>query len=225
MALIAGAAMPALAGDIDHVIIAARDLDAASAELAARTGIETAFGGVHEDGHTANRLASLGPALYLEVLGPAPGAAPKGEGAELAKLRKPEAAGFALRVIDAEAAAQRFRAQGLKVSAIAPGGRTTPDGAVLRWKTFEVEAPEFCGFVPFFIEWGPGVAHPSMTAPKGGELEQLKITHPKAAALNAIFAKVGAPVTAVRSPKPLMAVTLKGPKGSATYVSEPACAP
>jgi hypothetical protein len=213
------------AADIDHVIIAAPDLDVAGADLKARTGIETAFGGVHKDGRTANRLASLGPSLYLEVLGPAPGAVPRGEGAELSKLRKPEAAGFALRVIDAEAAARRFRAQGLKVSSMSAGGRTTPDGAVLSWKTFEVDAPGFCGFVPFFIEWGPGVRHPSTSAPKGGELERLKITHPRAAALNAIFAKVGAPVTAVRSPKPMMTVTLKGPKGSATYVSEPACAP
>lgn len=213
---------PVLAGEIDHVILAAPQLEPAAAELKARTGVETVFGGVHVSGDTANRLASLGHGRYLELLGPAPGREPFDEGAVLAKLAGLQPFGFAVAVKDAEAEAARLRAAGLKVSPVQPGGRTTPQGAKLSWKTFAVDDPDFCAVLPFFIEWGPGKPHPSTTSPAGAALARLRVFHPKAVALGRLFQAMGVPIEPEAGPARLE-ITLKGPKGEATFSGAPPC--
>ena len=50
---------------LDHLVHATRDLSAASADLAARTGVEPSGGGRHDGFGTQNRLASLGDGRYL----------------------------------------------------------------------------------------------------------------------------------------------------------------
>lgn len=52
---------------IDHVIVAATDLDAAAARLEREHGLRAAGGGRHEGLGTHNRIVSLG-AGYLEIL-------------------------------------------------------------------------------------------------------------------------------------------------------------
>ena len=218
------AATLAQAGEIDHVILAVPELDKGGAELAARTGIVTEFGGVHISGDTANRLASLGGKTYLEVLGPAPGKAPSGDGAGLAKLDGPVPDTFAVRVTDADAAAARFKAAGLKVSEVIAGGRTTPRGQTLHWKTFGVEAGEFCSLVPFFIEWSADTAHPSSTAPQGAKLEAIRISHPRAAELTRLYGVLGVPLKVAQGPA-RMELVLTGARGTATYGGAPTCEP
>jgi hypothetical protein len=217
---IGGAA--AHAGEIDHVIVAAPSLEAGDQALAARTGIRTVFGGVHVAGDTANHLASLGEGRYLELLGPAPGRAPFGEGMALTKLDGLHPLGFAVRVKDAEAEAARLLAAGLKVSAVQPGGRTTPQGARLNWKTFAVDDPEFCSVLPFFIEWGADTPHPSTTSPAGAELVRLRVVHPRAEALARLFETMGVPVKPEAGPARLE-IALKGPRGEASFSGTPDC--
>ena len=52
---------------IDHVIVAASDLDAAAARLEAEHGLRAAGGGRHEGLGTHNRIVPLGGG-YLEIL-------------------------------------------------------------------------------------------------------------------------------------------------------------
>lgn len=210
------------AGEIDHVILGVSDLRAGSAELSARAGVSTVEGGVHAGGDTANRLASLGPGLYLELLGPAPGRAPFGKGVALAALTSPLPYGFAIRVKDAETEAARLRAEGLDVSPVEPGGRTTPDGVRLSWKTFGVIDPRFCAVLPFFIEWGAGTPHPSTASPGGSQLKRLRAFHPDAAELSRLYRRLGAPLKAEPGAARLE-LTIEGPKGQAVYSGAPPC--
>ncbi len=210
------------AAEIDHVIIAVPALDAAAVALTRATGTRTAFGGTHVSGGTANRLAALGPKLYLELLGPAPGAPPVGYGAELARLEAPKPDGFAIRVKDAEAAAVGLRRAGFKVSKVDAGGRTTPEGQVLRWKTFEVIEPEFCGFIPFFVEWEAGAPHPSTVAPGGATLRGLRAFHQRAVELTRLYAALGVPLRATLGPARLK-IIIRGPGGTAVYSGVPSC--
>ena len=53
---------------LDHIIVAARTLDEGAAWVAARLGARPAGGGKHTAMGTHNRLLSLGPGAYLEVI-------------------------------------------------------------------------------------------------------------------------------------------------------------
>lgn len=54
--------------EIDHLVLATHDLDAAATRLEAALGVPFAAGGRHERMGTHNRLLSLGPGLYLELI-------------------------------------------------------------------------------------------------------------------------------------------------------------
>ena len=53
--------------ELDHVLIACTDLDAAAREFEARVGLSSVEGGRHRDWGTANRIVPLGSS-YLELV-------------------------------------------------------------------------------------------------------------------------------------------------------------
>jgi hypothetical protein len=53
---------------IDHLVVAARSLEAGTQYVCATLGVEPEHGGEHERMGTHNRLLKLGAALYLEVI-------------------------------------------------------------------------------------------------------------------------------------------------------------
>ena len=66
--------------ELDHLVIAARDLAEGAAWLESRLGVPMSGGGKHAAMGTHNRLLSLGPRCYIEVIAidpeaPAPGRA------------------------------------------------------------------------------------------------------------------------------------------------------
>ena len=62
--------------------------------------------------------------------------------------------GWAVRTQELDAVARRL---GL---AVVPGGRTRPDGSVIRWRLAGVEQAVADAALPFFIEWEPGATLP-----------------------------------------------------------------
>lgn len=62
--------------DIDHLVVAAADLEAGSAWLEERLSVPLAAGGKHAAMGTHNRLLRLGPQLYLELIAIDPAAPP-----------------------------------------------------------------------------------------------------------------------------------------------------
>jgi len=63
--------------ELDHLVVAARTLDEGGRWVAARLGVEPQQGGKHATMGTHNRLLSLGPGRFLEVIAIDPeGAAP-----------------------------------------------------------------------------------------------------------------------------------------------------
>ena len=146
---------------IDHVIVAAPDLDAAVARLEAEHGLAVSGGGRHTGIGTENRIVPLGGG-YLEliaVVDPAEAAAaPLGQALAARIAQRGEGLmGWVVSVPDAAAAAART---GTELSVIERDG--------LRATLAGVAAAMAEPFLPFFIQRDPGIADPGATGDAGG---------------------------------------------------------
>jgi hypothetical protein len=143
---------------IDHVVLAARDLDASAARMWEQHGLRFVPGGRHPLWGTANMIAPLG-ANYLELLGVVDEGVGPGTvlGRTLLELSAEGDRWFSvcLRDDDLELTAARL---GLTVE---PGGRTRPDGTEVRWRGAGIDERGEELWLPFFIAWDvPAALHP-----------------------------------------------------------------
>jgi hypothetical protein len=153
--------------ELDHVVFAVADLEAAARELEARLGVASLAGGRHPGWGTANRIVPLGGA-YLELVAvvdasEAAGSA-FGRWVAAAASDRLQPTGWAVRTDDLDSVAARL---GLEIAA---SSRTRPDGSVLRWRLAGAEHAALDPSLPFFIEWGEGVPLP------GGEGVRMMLT-------------------------------------------------
>jgi len=172
----------------DHLVICAETLDAGAAWVAERLGVAPGPGGQHPAMGTHNRLLSLGPGFYLEVIAVDPQAPAPG------RVRW-----FGL---DDFAGAPVLRHWVARCDDLTSALRVAPDGSGaplalargdLRW---EMAVPgdgmlPFGGVFPGLIEWKAG-GHPAdRLADVGCRLRRLTLLHPEAGALAAALAAAG----------------------------------
>lgn len=200
--------------NLDHLVISCTDLDSGAAALEAALGLPLEGGGLHPDMGTHNRLLSLGPDAYLELIAINPEAAPIGrprwfnldnfDGA-------PRLTNWVCNASDLEGAL-----------AAAPEGLGVPTPLTrgdLRW-TFAIPANGRLPFdecFPALISW-TGAAHPTQRlADKGVRLQRLTLSHPDAAGLQAALTRLIAdPRLEIRTGAPKLECLLSTPKGDVT---------
>ncbi|HEX2186758.1 MAG TPA: VOC family protein [Chloroflexota bacterium] len=134
------ATTPAIPARFDHIVVAAKDLEKAITTYRTGLGFTVVPGGEHPAG-THNALVHFG-IYYIELLAvrdPAnPEAAWLKEWLATAGENPPT---FAVAVDDLDHAVAQLDAAGVPHGEISTGQRTTPDGAILRWRSVVV-APE-----------------------------------------------------------------------------------
>lgn len=121
---------------IDHVAFGWDGLEAVVDALAA-VGLDTEYGGTHEDGTTHMALVGFEDGSYLELLAPTEGSPPTAAGFwpdALAARAGPCA--WAIRTDDVVAAATRAVESGLPIEGPLRGGRERPDGSRIEWDQF-----------------------------------------------------------------------------------------
>lgn len=164
---------------LDHVAIAAASLEEGVAWAEARLGVRLAPGGEHPAMGTHNRLLSLGPSEYLEVIAVNPDA-PRPAHPRWFGLDRfagpPRAVAWVMRVADL--AASRLPEAVGPPMALRRGDLawrlTVPPGGL----------GPFDGLYPSLIEWAG--AHPAPRLPDLGlRLLELEISHPEITALAA----------------------------------------
>jgi len=151
---------------LDHLVVAVRDLEAASATYESLLGRAPSWHGSHPGWGTANVLFRL-ENTYLELL------AASGEGALATQLRArldrsgEGLVGFALRTEDAAACSRALRARGLATTDPVEGeGRDASTAAVRRWRNVMLQNDAARGVLVFAIEHqSPADALP-LVAPK-----------------------------------------------------------
>ena len=169
---------------IDHLAITCASLDQGIAWAEERLGVPLDPGGRHERFGTYNRLLSLGPGLYLEVIAPDPQAPPpdRPRWFGLDHAGAPRLATWIARVPDLGSALATAPPESGEPLPLARGDlrwtiAVPPDGQ-LPWG----------GAFPTLIQWGPG-PHPSERLPdRGVRLLALELGHPRATRLEALLA-------------------------------------
>lgn len=197
---------------IDHLIFAAPDLEQGVREVEVLGGVRPAGGGQHVGLGTHNKLLSLGPRSYLEVIAPDPGqpepSAPRPYGVD--GVIRSGLVGWAIACDDIDRAHDDALAAGYDPGEVMDGQRVTPDGTTLRWKATKSARP--AGLVLFLITWGK-TAHPAVSAPPGLQLESLIVEHPDPESVTRVLRALGMEVAVVPAAQTRIVANLVGPNG------------
>ncbi|WGV16467.1 VOC family protein [Fuscovulum ytuae] len=195
---------------LDHLAVSCLALEDGAGAVEAALGLPLAPGGQHAHMATHNRLLSLGPDLYLEVIAPDPAqtgpAWPRWF--DLDRFTgPPRLTNWICATDDLDAAL-----------ALAPEGTGTPVALArgdFRWRM----AVPANGILPFdnrypaLIEW-EGAAHPAPRLPDhGARLMRLEVAHPDAPALRAALASLNDPRVVVVAGPPALRAIIATPEG------------
>lgn len=207
-----------MALQIDHVIVAVRDLDGASAGLFDRFGLASIPGGRHEGHGTANRIVPLGDD-YIELMAVVDddeaAGSPMGRWISSATTDGDHLLAVCLRTddIDGVAAAHDLAAT--------PMTRRRPDGMVLAWRLAGLDVAIAEPPLPFFIQWDvdatemPGAATaPHTSAPSG--ISRVVLSG-DAERIAAWIGDDDVPVEVVAGPPAVTRVAIGGPTGDLVF--------
>lgn len=200
---------------LDHLVYAVPDLATAVAELEESLGVALLPGGRHPAWGTRNAILPLGPASYLEVIGPDPesgaGVVPTVFGID--RLAAPRLVTWAARGSDLARLTAQARGQGIELGAPAPGSRVRPDGTRVQWTLTDPTQDRAGGVLPFFIEWEAG-GHPAALAEAETELLAFAAQHPDPESVSSRLRLLGIELDVVRGPAPALLATLQTRDGA-----------
>jgi hypothetical protein len=187
-----------LPNGIDHVLYASSSLQLGMDEIEALLGVRPVPGGRHPQYGTHNALLSLGPGVYLEVIARDPDlpAPERGPLFDIPQDEKSRLFTWVFRAANIEQSAAALRGVGIELGPVESGNRIRPDGSQISWQLTDPYAMPLDGAVPFLIDWGT-TAHPSISAPFGGELVELIIEHPQPDSVRDALSVLGADVEVV----------------------------
>ncbi len=208
--------MGSVPDQLDHLVYAVPDLARGVRDFAERLGARPLPGGSHPVWRTRNALLPLGPASYLEIIGPDPdAAAPAPDIFGIASLTAPRLATWAAKSADLAGLAERARSHGIDLGAPGPGRRLQPDGTMLAWELTDPFKPRAGGVLPFFIHWR-GEAHPASAGPALVSLVSLRAEHPDAAAVGTQLRALEVELEVAPGPGPALFAVLRTPRGTVT---------
>jgi hypothetical protein len=199
---------------VDHLVLAAPDMDGAVHEITRRFGVHPSPGGRHTAWGTRNALLSLGPRVYLEIVGPDPGLAPPPgpRPFRIGEITAPTLVTWCSRGRDLQGIAAAAARLGVSLGEVQQRSRTRPDGVLLSWHMTDPFQPREGGVVPFFIDWG-STPHPAESAAAGAVLAELRLCHPEPERICAVLKGLGVEMEVVRADSPALTAVFVTPRG------------
>jgi len=199
---------------IDHLVYATGDVDATVLELARRLGVEAIAGGRHLGYGTRNALISLGPTVYLEIIGPDEGQRLPDAGYwyGIENIKKPRLVTWTARVEHIERVAAHAHSAGYNPGDVHKVFREQPDGVRLSWR-LTMPSRDGGGLVPNLIEWDDDALHPARTSPGGVELLHLRGQHPVPESVHPMLHALGVDLEIEIDERPKLIAVLNSPYG------------
>jgi Glyoxalase-like domain len=200
---------------LDHLVYATPDIAATMKEIGSRFGVNPAVGGKHAAWGTMNALLSLGPKMYLEIMGPDPEEPHPQDRRPFSidALTHPRLVTWAARSGDLQVIKGAALAEGVDLGEIQERSRQRPDGFLLKWLMTDLTKARENGIVPFFINWGDS-PHPEEGAPKGCVLKRLGAVHPEAERLTRVLKRMGLELVVEQGPTARLMATIETPRGT-----------
>jgi Glyoxalase-like domain len=199
--------------ELDHILLAAHELDEAAERLERAHGLTSYVGGVHPRWGTANRIVPLGDS-YLELIAVVDERT--AEATEVGRFVMNGATahgapiGWAVRPDDLDATARRL---GLTPH---DGSRAKADGTILRWRMAGIERTVGEPQLPWLIEWTDGTSYPGRAeTPLDAHVERIELEG-DAEALDAWLGPHALPLVLREGDAGITAVVLDGPRGTVT---------
>jgi hypothetical protein len=199
---------------VDHLVYTVPDLQQGIDSAEALFGVRATPGGQHPGLGTRNALIALGPASYLEIIGPDP-EQPKPTGPRrfgIDALKAPHLLTWVAKGTSLQTFAADAKSHGIDLGAVIPGSRKRPDGVVLAWTYTDPQIVLADRLIPYFIDWGRS-PHPSATAAKGVTLTGLRAEHPDADRVQKMLKQLGLDLAVARGTKPSLIATFDSPRG------------
>jgi hypothetical protein len=218
--LLAAPAPPGVLAQVDHLVYATPDLQLGIDTAENLFGVKATPGGQHPGQGTRNALIALGPATYLEIIGPDP-EQPKPAGGRrfgIDDLKAPRLLTWVAKGKSLERFSGDAKTHGVDLGAVIPGSRKRPDGVVLSWTYTDPRVVLADRLIPYFIDWGSS-PHPSATAAKGVALVSLRAEHPDAERVQKMVSQLGLKLEVTHGPKPSLIATFNSPKGQVVLKS------
>jgi Glyoxalase-like domain len=199
---------------VDHLVYATPDLKLGIDTIEKLLKIRATPGGQHPGAGTRNALVALGPATYLEIIGPDPEQpdppSPRRFGID--GLKAPRLVTWAAKGQDLEGLVADAARHGVKLGPVGSGSRKRPDGVLLSWRFTSPATVLGDGVVPFFIDWRK-THHPAQTAAAGASLVALRAEHPDAQRVQEMLRGLGLDVPVTSAPAPALIATVDSPNG------------
>ncbi|WP_147125608.1 VOC family protein [Shimia ponticola] len=192
--------------ELDHIVLATTDLAQGVADI----DLPWLPGGVHVDFGTHNRLLSLGPKDYLELIAVNPDAPPLGKTRwyDMDRFAGPtRMQNWVLRTDDLEAAVTQLGASFGVIHELSRGA--------LRWRMAVPESGvlPFDNCAPALIQWDTPPPMPALQD-QGHRLTELVVSHPQADALASLFNDFEDERVRFSTGDAGLRVTLAGPDGA-----------
>ena len=203
-----------LLATVDHLVYATPELQVGIDRAEKVLGVRATPGGQHPGRGTRNALVSLGPATYLEIIGPDPEqptpAGPRPFGID--GLKEPRLVAWAAKGKALEQLAGEAGRLGVKLGEVIAGSRRRADGVMLSWRYTDPRTVVADGIVPFFIDWGK-TPHPAGTAAQGALLNGLRAEHPDAAQVQRALSRLGLDLRVQPGARAALIATISSPRG------------
>lgn len=199
---------------VDHLVFAVPDLSAGCTEIERRFGVRPVPGGVHPAWGTRNALLSLGPSVYLEIIGP-DSAEPTPPGPRqfgIDTLEDPRLVTWAVRRPDLAELSRRATRIGVVLGEIVEGHRRRTDDTLLEWQLTLPDPIAGGGLIPFFIDWGNS-PHPATATPPLCRLSALSGQHPNPARIRNVLGGLGVELAVSAGQTPRLTAVIDTPLG------------
>ena len=207
-------AQEGLLAKVDHLVYAAPTLQAGIDHIEQLFGVRATPGGQHPGVGTRNALVALGPAVYLEIIGPDPDQPapqqPRTFGIDA--LTAPRLVTWAAKSGSLEDLVRDAQTHGIMFGAVGSGSRKTPQGTLLQWRYTSPRTVIADGLVPFFIDWGK-TPHPAASAAQGATIIALRAEHPDAERVQQILTQLGLDLHVTKGPDPALIAVVQSPRG------------